>query len=77
MTPFHQSALDLSNRAAQFVEANARLLRAMEHDKQATCPAEKAAAKWDIIKAQAAMEILSDDSDLGESPTETRSQLLP
>jgi tRNA threonylcarbamoyladenosine modification (KEOPS) complex Cgi121 subunit len=77
MTPFHQSALDLSNRAAQLVEANARLMRAMEHSKQATCPAEKAAAKWDIIKAQAAMEILSDDSDLGESPTETRSQLLP
>jgi hypothetical protein len=76
MTPLQLVTAD-GERIAQFVEANARLMRAMEHDKQATCPAEKAAAKMDIIKAQVAMEILSDDSDLGESPTETRSQLIP
>jgi hypothetical protein len=74
MTPLQLVTAD-GERIAQLVEANARLRRAMEHDKQATCPAEKAAAKWDIIKAQAAMDLLAADDDLGEAPYQTRREM--
>jgi hypothetical protein len=58
MSPYLQSTIDMNKKAAMALEAYERLLRAMERRLAATCPDEIAAAKWDILNAQVAMDLL-------------------